>query len=116
MQFLYRQQQNSTSQEALQQLQEAIVRSITTAPTLLTVPFPRQHGPHSQQWRDLSHVTDLVEFYLELLPEDASLTALQTFYDLMPSNISLLIRYVLDTDHCTIAAWNLKVVNLCGVD
>ena len=71
------------------------MRSITTAPTLVPVPFPRQHQRQEQQWRDLSHMTSLVDFYMELISPDAAVTALHTFYDLMPDNISLLIRYLL---------------------
>ncbi|KAK7500148.1 hypothetical protein BaRGS_00008695 [Batillaria attramentaria] len=97
VQFLYRRCQSSHSpatQSFQQQLQEAMFRSITTAPTLVPIRFPRQHQTQQQQWRDLSHVTNLVEFYVSMVPPDSRATALQTFYDLMPDNIPLLIRCV----------------------
>ena len=110
------------------------MRSITTAPTLVPVPFPRQHQRQEQQWRDLSHMTSLVDFYMELISPDAAVTALHTFYDLMPDNISLLIRCVLcyigrmcgvvcvcmrvcvlNLLMCVVWVWNFRMKQCCAV-
>ncbi|KAL8595355.1 hypothetical protein ACOMHN_020108 [Nucella lapillus] len=98
-QFLYRQHSKappSSKDLLLQQLQEVMLRSVSTAPTLLPDPFPLRQGPlpRPQVCRDLSHVTSLVECYLELLAPDALASALHTFCDLMPDNIALLTRCV----------------------
>lgn len=72
-----------------------MLRSVTTAPTLLPAPYWRRQRCKQPLWRDFSHVNALVDFYIMLVAPDTQATALQTFLDLMPSNVLLLIRSVL---------------------